>query len=292
MLIGVSPKVDFAFKRVFGNPEHTAITIHFLNAVLNPPDPIVHVEILNPSQTKRRVSDKIVILDVLAIDSAGRRFNIEMQTTLPSDLPKRLTYYNCRSYVGQLSEGDPYLNLRPAISICVLNCTLFRDAPEYHLSFRLRCDQNGQVFNDDLVFHTLELPKCNRLSDNVGCLNPLEKWCYFLNNAEFMKLDELSEQLVDLEFREAAGVLEMISKTPEERLIYEARMKAIHDEEARMIAALEEGRAEGALAGKIQVYQQLLGENLTPIEELVQFGIDELSGKIASLEERHRLQGR
>jgi len=299
MTIGVSPKVDFAFKRVFGNPEHTAITIHFLNAVLNLPHPIVHVEILNPIQDKDRASDKIIVLDILAIDDVGRRFNIEMQTTLPAELPKRLTYYNCRSYVGQLSEGEPYLELRPAISICVLDRTLFKDAPEYHLSFRLRCDQNGQVFNDDLVFHTIELQKCDRSSDNVESLNPLEGWCYFLNNAEFMELDELSEQLVDLEFREAAGVLEMISKTPEERQIYEARMKVLHDEEARLIAALDEGReegraqgrGEGSLAGRIQLFQQLLGEELTPIEDLLQFGIDELSQKFASLEERHRLQG-
>jgi hypothetical protein len=39
------------------------------------------------------------------------------------------------------------------------------------------------------------------------------------------------------------------------------------------------------------LFQQLLGEELTPMEDLLQFGIDELSQKFASLEERHRLQG-
>lgn len=50
MPLGIDPKVDFAFKLVFGNPDHTRITIHFLNAVLNFPRPITHVEILNPLQ--------------------------------------------------------------------------------------------------------------------------------------------------------------------------------------------------------------------------------------------------
>jgi len=40
MPLGIDPKVDFAFKLVFGSPDHTRIAIHFLNAVLNLPQPI------------------------------------------------------------------------------------------------------------------------------------------------------------------------------------------------------------------------------------------------------------
>jgi hypothetical protein len=34
MAIGISPLVDFAFKLMLGNPEHSGITIHFLNSIL------------------------------------------------------------------------------------------------------------------------------------------------------------------------------------------------------------------------------------------------------------------
>lgn len=34
MAIGISPTVDFAFKLMLGNPDHTGVTVHFLNAVL------------------------------------------------------------------------------------------------------------------------------------------------------------------------------------------------------------------------------------------------------------------
>ncbi|MBP88303.1 MAG: hypothetical protein CMJ64_16570 [Planctomycetaceae bacterium] len=134
MPLGIDPKVDFAFKLVFGSPGHSRITIHFLNAVLNLPQPITWVEILNPIQGKDRSEDKLVVLDVLAADTEGRRFNIEMQPTLPTDLAKRLTYYNCLNYIRQLSEGDPYYGLRPAISICVLDRVLFAEASDFHLS--------------------------------------------------------------------------------------------------------------------------------------------------------------
>ena len=31
MILGIDPKVDFAFKRVFGDPRNSEILIHFLN---------------------------------------------------------------------------------------------------------------------------------------------------------------------------------------------------------------------------------------------------------------------
>ncbi len=135
---GIDPKVDFAFHLTFGNPAHTRITIHFLNAVLNLPTPITWVEVLNPVQGRKQVDDKLAVLDVLAEDAHGRLYNIEMQTTLPAGMRQRLTFYNCQNFVRQLRPGGQYQQLRPAISICVLNCTLWRDVDAYHLSFRLR----------------------------------------------------------------------------------------------------------------------------------------------------------
>ena len=300
MALGIDPKVDFAFKLVFGSPDHTPVTIHFLNAVLNLPRPITWVEILNPIQGQDRSEDKLIMLDVLAADLDGRRFNIEMQTTVPMDLRKRLTYYNCINYIRQLSAGEPYYELRPAISICVLDHVLFPNIEEFHLSFRVRCDQRDLVFSDDLVFHTLELPKYEPGSHNVKEVVPLEKWLYFLKQAEYLEADELAEQLVDDEFREATGVLEMISKSPEDRQFYEARMKYLHDEEARLIAAREKGREEGrekgrevgreegSLAGRIPLLQQLLGEQETSTSDLLQRGSDELTKLLSDLQDRLR----
>src|SRR5688572_11635897 len=106
MPLGIDPRVDFAFQRMLGNPAHPRPTIHFLNSVMQPADPITAVEILNPLQPREFAADKLAILDVLARDNHGRRFNVEMQTSLPAALPKRLTFYNCLNYVRQLSKGQ------------------------------------------------------------------------------------------------------------------------------------------------------------------------------------------
>ena len=303
MPIGIDPKVDFAFKLVFGSPDHTNITTHFLNTVLPWRDPITEVEILNPIQGKDRSEEKLVVLDVLATDSEGRQFNVEMQTTLPVDLTKRLTYYNCLNLVRQLSEGDGYHRLRPAISICVVNRVLFRESPRYHLSFRLRCDQSEIVFCDDLEFHMLELPKFAVSADRIDQSPPMEKWLYFLQHAEHFEPGELAARLGDPAYVDAVGVLEMISRSPEDRQFYDARQKFIHDEEGRLLAARQEGREEGlekgreeglekgALAGKVQLLQQILGEPEQSTETLTSQSIGELSSFLDDLQRRLRDRG-
>ena len=81
MLIEIDPTVDFACKLLLGNPEYPDITIHFLNAILRLPAPIVSVEIVNPIVWKEFEADKLSILDILAIDNADRRLNVEVQRT-------------------------------------------------------------------------------------------------------------------------------------------------------------------------------------------------------------------
>lgn len=50
MSLGIDPRVDFACKRMLGSPDHPAITIHFLNAMMRPAEPLVEVEILKGIQ--------------------------------------------------------------------------------------------------------------------------------------------------------------------------------------------------------------------------------------------------
>ena len=58
-------------------------------------------------------ADKLSILDILAIDNADRRLNVEVQRTKPACLPQRLTYYSATQLVDQIGEGDSYRKLRP-----------------------------------------------------------------------------------------------------------------------------------------------------------------------------------
>ena len=280
MAIGISPTVDFAFKLVFGSPDHTRITIHFLNSILDLPSPITSVTIQNPFLEKDDEDDKLSVLDILAVDQHGRKFNVEMQTTLPAGMNLRLVYHGARIYGNQLNEGESYSSLHPAIVICVLTKPLFPEADELHLDFRLR-DASGRILADDLQVHLLQLSKLAVMAHNVCSASAIEQWAFFMLNAETLTVNDVQWMFTDQEFTEAAGVLEMISKTPEQQMQYDARRKFQMDEAARLEQARNEGEAKGfkkgELVGRVRVFQELLGVALPSADELSNYDEARLS---------------
>jgi predicted transposase/invertase (TIGR01784 family) len=296
MAIGISPLVDFAFKLVLGSPEHSGITIHFLNSILVGQPRITQVEILNPFLGKEFDDDKLSILDIRATDEHGRLLNIEMQTSLPAGMAQRLTYYVSSLYVGQLSEGQEYYELRPAISICVLSQAMFGKPPALHLDFRLREVSTNLALTDDLQIHLLQLNHLQVTAENVYNSSPAERWAYFLQNADKLTPDEVRRLFPDQEFSEAAGVLEMISRTPEQLMAYNARLKFQRDEVAKILQARLEGREEGRqegeeigeARGRIVILQEMLGQRVWTAEDFAQCDSAELNALANALQQQLR----
>jgi len=71
MILGIDPKVDYAFKRLFGSERTKDLLIHLLNAILKPSpgEQVVDVILLNPFSDKEVLDDKLSILDVKARSS-------------------------------------------------------------------------------------------------------------------------------------------------------------------------------------------------------------------------------
>lgn len=99
MRLGISPLVDFAFKLMLSSHGHERVTIHFLIAIIGEKTRIASIEIQNPIVGPNFDGDKWLVLDILAEDDRGRKFNIEMQTSIPAGLRQRLAFYDARLYV-------------------------------------------------------------------------------------------------------------------------------------------------------------------------------------------------
>src|SRR5262245_55337607 len=110
---GIDPKVDYAFKRVFGSEDTKDVLIHLLNAVLSPPagGEVTDVTLTNPFNDKMVIDDKLSVLDIKARDAAGRQFNVEMQMIAPTEYPQRALYYWAKLYTEQLKEGHEFETL-------------------------------------------------------------------------------------------------------------------------------------------------------------------------------------
>lgn len=216
-----------------------------------------------------------------------------------------------------MREGDRYHELRPAIVICVLDKTLLKESPRLHTDFRLR-DEHGNVLTDDLQVHLLELTKLTVTRENLAGATREEQWAYFLSNAKTLTLEEIRDLFPEPEFVEAAGVLEVIKSTPEQMDNYISRLKYQLDEVSRMESArmearmeapnegrlqgliegrtegrlegLQEGEKRGALIGRIETFQEILGIAEPSREELSRYDLPQLNELCEQLRQRVRVR--
>jgi predicted transposase/invertase (TIGR01784 family) len=300
---GIDPKVDYAFKWLFGKEAHVALLLSLVNAVLRLPAGhwIVSLEILNPFNDKQALDDKLSILDIKARDQLGRQYNIEMQMLGSPILLRRLLYYWAVLHADQLHEGQDYTQLRPTITICFVNAELFADLTDHHLHFQLRSDKYPQLlFSDHESIHLVELPKFKLKANEL--VDPLDAWCYFLIHGETMDMADLPENLRRSPVEQAMEKLQMFAQDKEEKERYQARLKAQRDyssflKEAReeaekqglekgMERGLEQGLEKGEILGRILLSQQLLKQPTTPRQDLAALSLEELQAMLRSLEKQ------
>lgn len=272
MRIEIDPKVDYAFKRLFGDEAHSALLIHLLNAVLQPPPGrrVREIHLLNPFNEKEYLTDKLSVVDLKVRDQGGRQFLVEMQLLVPWVFPKRVLYYWARLHQQQMQEGDAYETLVPTITLCFINEALRHDDTRYHLRYRLWDDDHRHMLTRDLEMHILDLSKFDVPAERVA--TPLEQWCYFLKHATTLDPDDWPPALEQPELRQAVEVLKMLTNDEQERHRYEDRLKAQRDQASLLYAvnnakevallARQEGLEEGHETGMKKGLQEGLEKGL------------------------------
>ena len=73
----LNPRVDFAFKKLFGSEENKDILISLINSIVSEADQVVDVNIMNPYNDKSYPKDKTSILDIKAIAKDGNTFDVK-----------------------------------------------------------------------------------------------------------------------------------------------------------------------------------------------------------------------
>lgn len=289
MKIHIDPKVDYAFKHVFGREESKPALISLLDAVLQPApgQHITSLALLNPFNDRETPGDKSSVLDIKARDETGRQFNVEMQMLAYGAFRQRALYYWARLHQGQLKKGKDFRILRPTIAVCFVDTALFPNIDEYHLIFELRERRHQMLFTDQMALHILELTRFNKGLSELT--TSLDRWLYFLRHASALDADAVPETLDVPEVRWALGDLMMIARGDHEREQYESRLKMQRDLYTALAEKLDEGRAEGRAEQRcddIQYLQEILGHGSVPLNTLKALSASELE----SLEVRLRAE--
>ena len=225
--VGISPRVDLVFQRIFGAPGNEPLLLDLLNAVLRPARPIVAVRLLNPVLSPQLHHGRLVIVDLVAVDDRGAQVQVEMQTTGHAHLRPRILYGWAALYGRQLSKGESFAAIRPVISIWFCERDLLSPPPParrlpYHARFHLAEVDGGEPFLDHLAIHVIELGRF-RATAAGQAPKPEDRWLHFLAEAEGWRAVPALLHSAGLEA--AMTVLSSIRADPEQRAIYEAYCK-------------------------------------------------------------------
>jgi len=245
----INPRVDFAFKKLFGSEENKDLLISLINAIVTEADQVVDLELRNPYNVADYLADKMSILDIKACDAKGRWFNVEMQIGQDLDFDKRAMYYWSKLVTDQLSEGMMFRELKKTISINILDFNVVPNREEFHNRYRIMNVATGEddQLHDVFELHYVELRKFKKSYDEV--VTALDRWSTFLTRAHEIKHDRIPQQLQQDQIIKAISSVDRMFNE-EERNIYEVRMQALADVANKIASAKEEGMQKGREEGR------------------------------------------
>ena len=268
----LSPKVDFVFKKIFGNEKHPNILISFLNAVIKPTDLIKSVQIKNTDIEKEHIEDKYSRLDIKAVTNNGEHINIEIQVKNEYNMIKRSLYYWSKMYEGQLTKGQDYDTLSRTICINILDFKYLKN-DNFHNCYRLKEKNTNEELTDVMELHFIEIPKLRKLENTEDISDMLEAWITFIESPTSELIDKL--EMSSDEIKEAKEELLRLSGNDKERERYEKRFESLLEQNSLLANAERKGLQKGIEKGKKEGLKE--GENRKAIEiaiNLIKNGLD------------------
>lgn len=272
----ISPKTDFAFKRIFGSNRSQKILISFLNAIVYDNQNIIQsLEIIDPYNAGYTSTIKDTYLDVRALLDNGSTVIIEMQVLNIEGFEKRVIYNLAKTYGSQLSLRTEQPRLQPFITLIITDFLLFQESGKMINKFRFKEDTELFNYRDELTLIFLELPKFNKELSALETLS--DKWIYFLKSAPSLEvipssLGEVSEIEAALNIANRADLNNQELEELHKQEIF------IGDRQGEVILAKQEGVKEGEEQGKIQqaikhilrLARRILGEVSPEIQARIQ----------------------
>jgi predicted transposase/invertase (TIGR01784 family) len=273
----INPKLDYAFKKIFGSEQSHEILISFLNAMLyEGKDTIKAIEILDPYLAPKLRGIKDTYVDVKATihndENESTTVIIEMQVLNVEGFEKRILYNATKAYSTQLDIGEDYIDLEPVIALTITDFEMFPEFDQLTSRFILKEKTyltDYPIYDIELVF--IELPKFQKKLEELETLS--DKWLYFLKTAR--KLESVPTVMDNVpEIKKAFAIANQANMTRAELDDLEHQAIFIHDQrnaikkgerlgrEAGIKEGLKEGRKEGfkegELRAKLAIAQQLL----------------------------------
>jgi len=245
----INPRVDFAFKKLFGSEENKDLLISLINSIISEQEQIEEIELKTPYNLADYRAGKLSILDIKAKSIQGVWFNVEMQISEDYNFDKRAIYYWAKLVTEQLSEGMMFKELKKTISINIMDFNFIPNREEMHNCYKIINTATGKDDKLHNIFelHYIELRKFKKTYQEINSV--LDRWSSFLTKADKLNKNDIPEQLkIDKDIVKAISAVDRMFDE-EERAIYETRMQSLADVESKIASAEEKGMEKGRQAG-------------------------------------------
>jgi len=272
----INPKIDYAFKKIFGSDESQDILISFLNAIIyEGKNKIKSLEIIGPYNPGKVQILKDSFLDVRAVLDNNSTVIIEMQVANVAGFGNRVVYNAAKIYSNQLKSGEDYPEIRPIIALTIVDFLMFPKNDKLITNFVLKeKSKNFEYTQEQMGFVFVELP---RFKKNLSELETLtDKWIYFIKEAAI--LEEIPTSLKEVpEIEKALNIANHANLTPQELDKLHGQETLIRDRRGQIAFAKQEGEKEGRIKGAIALIIRLLKKRFGEVPENLKNQLSDLS---------------
>ena len=254
----IDPRVDWAFKRIFGSEDTKECLITFLNGLFEDELVIKDVTFAKTEKLGLRPDDRGVVFDVYCITNEDKHIIVEMQKKEQEYFADRALYYTARAIVQQGVRGIWDYHLAPVYTVCFMDFVL--DSPilkKFRTDLVLTDLQTHQRVSDRMRIVYLQLPLFDKHTE-AECMDIFDCWIYIMKNMNMFEQMPFSEKYPV--FRKLAEIGDLRKLSREELELYDEDIKNMRDiyatrkfdEKRGMEKGMAKGRAEGKVEGKAE----------------------------------------
>ena len=183
---------------------------------------------------------------------ADRAIDVEIQVKNNRNYQQRSLFYWGRLYVSGLKKGERYISLRPAITLNLLDYTMFENREAYHATVVPEFKDTHEIFSNHLEMHFIELSKVKFGLENWKEADKIERkrlWLHFLNAKTWEEL-EMLKSTNHAEIQNIIEAYRMLCADDAFKCGAINRDMEIHDYVSDMADSYEEGIAIGEERGE------------------------------------------
>lgn len=186
---------------------------------------VVSCEILNPIVLGKHIDEKSSILDIRILLNDARYINLEMQVANFEAWPERSLYYLCRLFTN-LSVGEGYENVKPAVHIGILDFTPIKEDEEFYSGYLIMNKKTGHVYSDKFALNVLNLSQIEKVPKEQRD-SELYTWAKLFKSESWEEIKMLADKSKTVE--KVGVTLRNLTAEEEIKLQCEARERYEHD---------------------------------------------------------------